>query len=78
MVKCRGDLDQGLQEALFRAGESQPYGFPMLVSLEELPASIAAKPFCQRPVMPVQISVQSETRKAAEVRLSGFRLGSRS
>jgi len=40
VVECGGDLNEGLEEALFGLGEGEPHTFPVLVSLEELLGAI--------------------------------------
>jgi hypothetical protein len=45
VVEGGGDLDEGLEEGLFGAGEGEPDGLPMLVGLEELTVAVAAEAF---------------------------------
>lgn len=54
MMKRRGYLNQPLEECLFRLVRLQPNRFPMLVSVEELLAAIAAQSFSEGAGCPVK------------------------
>jgi len=66
MMKGSGDLHDRLQEGFFRLSQREPHGFPMFVSFEELLRAIAQEAFIQRPGTPVEVSLHSQTVKAAD------------
>ena len=54
VMKSAGHLDQRLQESLLGLGSLQPNRLPMLMRFEELFRSIAAQPFVEIALRPVE------------------------
>ena len=54
MMHRRGDLNNGLKEALFGLIERQPYEFPMFVRFKELCPAIAGKSLGERRSTPIK------------------------
>ncbi len=54
VVKCRGHLNQRLEESLFRFLGLQPHALPMFVCKEELLGPIAPQAFSKLSAIPIQ------------------------